>query len=55
MKNIDRVVELDLDINSITPTILQDITFNKESVEELQIVCSYLYLYLTEDGLKVVE
>lgn len=54
MKNIDRVVELDLDINSITPTILHDITFNKESVEGLQIVHS-LYLYLTEDGLKVVE
>ena len=53
MKNIDRVVELDLDINSITPTILHDITFNKESVEELLIVCSYLYLYLTEDGLRV--
>ena len=51
MKNIDRVVELDLDINSITPTILHDITFNKESVEQLQIVCSYLYL--NENGLKV--
>lgn len=51
MKNIDRVVELDLDINSITPTILHDITFNKESVEQLQIVCNYLYL--NENGLKV--
>lgn len=53
MKNIDRVVELDLDNNSITPTILDDITFNKESVEKLQIVCGYFNL--TEDGLEEVE
>ena len=53
MKNIDRVVELDLDNNSISPTLLENFTFNKESVEELQIVCGYLNL--TENGLKEVE
>ena len=53
MKNIDRVVEINLDNNSITSTILHDITFNKESVEKLQIVCGYFNL--TEDGLEEVE